>query len=289
MTNGPNKIPGPGSARNMIYIDTEDWLQTFCYSKCTDPRDKIFGFYGCFRSDLRSRINIDYSKEPAEVFRSFTQAVIESGNLYVICRTSCFDNRAKSHQNAPSWVPNFAAPKPHGKDMTLFSTSRKFSASGDLMTFYRFFNEGTVLLVRGVCIGTTQLVSPIFQLQPQPVRTASDLIPIMEHLAQCCKTLNVLQQYDGLAAFADSLMPFGGSAVLPALLRATNLKADYPTAGIPISNSKNLNFLLESMQRIHVARAMFSFMPVEIEKTRDQARHTGGYFGIWHRRNGDWR
>jgi hypothetical protein len=51
----------------------------------TDPRDKIFGFVGCFEPRVRGLIKVDYSKGLVDILTEMTVLLIkETGSLDAI-------------------------------------------------------------------------------------------------------------------------------------------------------------------------------------------------------------
>ncbi|KAF3038977.1 hypothetical protein E8E12_002657 [Didymella heteroderae] len=84
-----------------------DVLATFQYRQCFNPRDKVFGLLGLAPESFRSRIPLDYSRSPEEVYTDvFLAAVAETDNLNVL---SYIYGRRTGELDLPSFVPDFTA------------------------------------------------------------------------------------------------------------------------------------------------------------------------------------
>lgn len=84
-----------------------DILATFQYRQCFNPRDKVFGLLGLAPESFRSKIILDYSRSPEEVFTDVVLAAIaETGNLNVL---SYIYGRRARNLNLPSFIPDFTA------------------------------------------------------------------------------------------------------------------------------------------------------------------------------------
>jgi len=55
---GLDRLLKATSASDGRYMDLLRWRYSACERNATDPRDKIFGYYGCFPPDLREMITV---------------------------------------------------------------------------------------------------------------------------------------------------------------------------------------------------------------------------------------
>ena len=103
-TEGPRLLPAAGSGIRGEYLTLRRWFENHARIFATDPRDKVFGFYGCFAPEIREQIVVDYEKTVKEVLLEFVGLLIkEWGNLDVILEGARIV--AKS-PDLPSWAPN---------------------------------------------------------------------------------------------------------------------------------------------------------------------------------------
>jgi Heterokaryon incompatibility protein (HET) len=153
---GPHNLLAPGSMDKQIFISVKDWLGKYMHQYCSDPRDLIFGLYGCFEPDFRIKIDLDYAKSAVEVFHSFTKAIIEySGNLVPLAhKAKTTDSCQNSPVGWPSWVLNY----PKTKTRVIFSDGLHWHNICPPNCHY-FSNSEVDLAVRGVCLGSVEMIS----------------------------------------------------------------------------------------------------------------------------------
>ncbi len=139
----------------------------------SDPRDKVYGLVGV--SDARDGFKIDYSWSVHTVYLYTAQYIIKTTqNLDVIC---CKVHDRNSF-GLPSWVPDWARNDAHTEHrvMGLHIRSPPFRAGGDTIAITEFLEDGLVLRVEGIMIGTVKTVGIAVDLNKvlsQPVTGAS--------------------------------------------------------------------------------------------------------------------
>jgi hypothetical protein len=162
------------------------WI-TSVQGDCSDPRDKNFGFYSCFVPELSSQIVVDYTKLTIEVFREMVQAVIRlTGHLEIINEVDRFRRETVEAKKLPSWIPNFAG----GEYLYLVPSEKRVNTPENVpAAFYEISNRGTVLHVKGVCIGSAILVSDILEF-PQGC-VVMRRIAVANHFWRCSEQLGI--------------------------------------------------------------------------------------------------
>ncbi|KAF7505956.1 hypothetical protein GJ744_012398 [Endocarpon pusillum] len=90
-------------------------------AEATDPRDKIFGFFGICGDDVCEKIRVDYSKDVHSVYQEFARTALKAGDIFLLNHAGIAQ---ASSLNLPSWVPDWR----FAKDEPLFQ--REFDAGG---------------------------------------------------------------------------------------------------------------------------------------------------------------
>jgi hypothetical protein len=124
---------GPGTAANARLIDAEDWFARFSRRHCSEPRDLVFGFYGCFSPSVTHQIMIDYRQSTHQVFSQMCKILIGQSKSLEMVIQQAYVRNGKS--NLPSWVPDFTTPPkkcpvPFGKVYEPYTITRV----GELIT-----------------------------------------------------------------------------------------------------------------------------------------------------------
>lgn len=188
---GLNSMPEPGTALQQHFLSLEQWLDMVPLKRCSDPRDMIYGFHGCFPPNLRNRIPIDYSKRVDEVFVSMTILIIETSNQLDIILLGVYDTSpvAAHRQNRPSWVPDFQHIAMDREILKVLSAR----ATGSLKPDYSFKNDNTILCTKGIQLGIIQRITPTIRYLDRAERlvSAPSSQEIMEHLRHIFQILEV--------------------------------------------------------------------------------------------------
>ena len=118
----------------------------------TDPRDKIFAFYGLYNLFAQQRLNANYRTSMSQVYTSATRTLIDQdGNLEIL--SACVYPTQRS-ADLPSWVPDFSLPG-------INSVPGTYSADAGI-EYQPIDNKTSApasLSLRGVQIGTISEVS----------------------------------------------------------------------------------------------------------------------------------
>lgn len=94
----------PSSLPRKRFVDFDNWI-TLCYQRlCSDPRDQVFGFWGCFPPEIRQQVKVNYSLSLEEMLRQTTIAFLATKpGLDFLVGSNYFDSKP----NLPSWMPGY--------------------------------------------------------------------------------------------------------------------------------------------------------------------------------------
>lgn len=279
---------GPGSARSGTLVSAHDWLNDFCPKRnCSDPRDKVFGFYNCLAPDLCVHINVDYTKSTREVFSEMVEALIRTtGQLETLNYVDKFSRNTLEPDALPSWVPNFAG---EGNVMGSLTTTSERIPGEIPLAFYEISHRGTVLHVKGGCIGTAALLSDVFI--PLKIGDKSESIDqrynsILEHFAVCKQQLDVDEQ--GVGDFTNAFIGLdGGPEIeenLQSLLTGSHLSSNDINQQMQTTYDGSPQDIIY-LWTMHHHRPMFTW--TDAYPTKANAAHqlefSQFHFGIGHR------
>ncbi|KAJ6098846.1 hypothetical protein N7467_000381 [Penicillium canescens] len=141
--------------------------------KSKDPKDKVFALYGLL-SELEIPIPPpDYSLSVETVYREATMASINyDRNLYILYHAPSDRRR----ETLASWVPDWAEDGWEQSDPRYGLLRSRFSASGSAEPVWRFSEDGTALILRGMIVDTI-----IFRNEPL-LSEGSDIGEILQRL-----------------------------------------------------------------------------------------------------------
>jgi hypothetical protein len=164
-----------------------NYLAETRWAEATDPRDKVYGILSLAQFDRTlghwqdegedSRwipFIVSYAEPESKVFISVAKAIISSSRSLDILRFTKYPTRQA--EDYPSWVPNWADPKPHPVDSHLSLTNiykthsnaswrpyRSDPIHDDIthhcMPYYRFQGEN-ILTIKGIHYDTIVSCSP---------------------------------------------------------------------------------------------------------------------------------
>jgi hypothetical protein len=255
---GPNALPEPGSARMMRYVTAQEWQKLVTVKKCHDPRDLVFGFYGCFVSELRDRISIDYGREVGDIFRLMTQAIVETTHdLSVIFQAK----PSGLGLERPSWSPDYRE-----KPIPIAFSNANFRPSAPADRVYEFMDDGKILRVKGVCIGTIQARTAVYRSDARMHQNVSQLdgLGFARHMIASCEDLEMVSDDATVVAFADVCQPFVSFQDMEFVTRLLTYDAHLDGK----SNDAKAyelymreHLALDCSSAFHDGRVMFSFIP----------------------------
>lgn len=239
-TFGPRSFPLPGQAWNGNHITTKDWLKAGSYERlCNDPRDRVFGLWGCFSQDIRNSIVVDYSQDYEMVFTQFFRTLIENTRslnpLLDSCARSWKEAKDLDDWRGPSWVRRFNFPNSE------FDHNLKGrSAFGSLPTYFRFSNESQFLHTKGIQIGTVGQCSKFFPLTAK--LRQSDILELARHIQTASQELNVPKESTDL--FINSCTGLPEKSELRSFVRAALSKQFKGTQDLSINDWQEVLILL---------------------------------------------
>jgi hypothetical protein len=208
---GPNSLLRPGWLQTQDHLPVDQLLCKFSSKACSDPRDKIFGFWGLFSPEMQHLVPVDYSKSIPEVYRSTTEAIIKTTRrMDVICwprykSTTQIVEPGSWESDLPSWTPNWNR-RHIGVSLALHPLHQHFNACSSHSAFYRFLDNGRTLQTRGICLGN------ILHMQQRTVIDHNRSLPLDPDLNLLWSYVNSCRDY--LKASFDSIE---GDALLSTL------------------------------------------------------------------------
>jgi len=95
-------FPPLATAHCGISLTVSKWIEYAHIKQSRDPRDKIFGFYNCFPTEIRQQLNVDYSKNLSEVLIELMPLLFkEAKTLDIMFKRK---GMLGQHPDVPSWV-----------------------------------------------------------------------------------------------------------------------------------------------------------------------------------------
>lgn len=167
--------------------NSRELFQHSRHCQATDPKDRVYGILGSLKPGL---IKVNYEADVQEIYRSFTQAIIqdeESICVLNLCGTS------HSLPGLPSWVPDFSVGRSssHLPGLGESGGPRRIDRSESHLTKVlpgmEFRNDGKQLVVKGKAVDT--------------VRVVGDEMPVsMEYAIGTEKFCKIISEWESLAA-----------------------------------------------------------------------------------------
>jgi hypothetical protein len=275
---GLNALPRPGAALAEEYTTLQEWRNVVEIMECTDPRDMVFGYYGCFPADIRRQIVIDYSKSLEDILVHTMRVLVEdSDRLDVILDTP----ESRTGPPLPSWVPRVRQSE-LSKFIFRFS---EFEAHGDVPPVYRFCDGDKVLQVGGVCVAVVQATAQHFHKDESIpglrdwMQSESLYIDFMTYLFGVHESLDIPLQGDLFECYVAAIVAHTGTkpAVVHYLLKGC-LEAGFDPSKWPFKPEWSKP--LWQIGFAHFGRRMFSFVGTKtLDKVGDgdACRPIAGY------------
>ncbi|KAF4337924.1 heterokaryon incompatibility (het-6OR allele) [Fusarium beomiforme] len=151
---------------------TQDFLAAislFRIRHCSDPRDRVFGYFGLRLPgvDVKSRIPIDYTIRTSVLYRNLATAMIEtSQTLDVLSHVLHESAVEKRTQDLPSWVPDWDARIDDRYHLTYTERTnmiRHCHASGDMRPEWNVDDSGHVK-TRALVVAEIEATAPGYPL-----------------------------------------------------------------------------------------------------------------------------
>ena len=151
------------------HLSLESWFKIFVLMhdpRCSEPRDKIYAFYGLLAPEIRKQIPINYNMPVEELFTLITKVYIEqTGNLWLLSLVevsprSCSTTRSGT-TTLPSWAFNFAGERSYFLrwHLPICDKGTKLKDDKTARHYYQFNLDGNPRLhVKGIRIGEVQEV-----------------------------------------------------------------------------------------------------------------------------------
>lgn len=151
-------------------------LQVFLRNRlamATDPRDKIFAFYGMFKRDSIAALLSypDYNAKCSDVYTQVAMGILKhSYNLDIFTASNVSDSTKSEISGLPSWVPDWSASdlgepllwKNIEHDMPILA-KQDYRAAGNSSCYPIFREDNTKLCLKGYIIDTIYCLGPSFE------------------------------------------------------------------------------------------------------------------------------
>ena len=232
-------------------------------SKCSDPRDRIYGILSQLYETKHIKIIPDYSKSVVDVYTEITQRRISYFLSLDIISQCELDDHA-SALPLPIWVPDWSIPRRtrdlHVSVPALFHSMKKFS-----------FIDGRLLRVYGI---TVCRIATVLSFNQEDLHSGSDIETIRELrrlLLELGKSQSVRAKYNSDERFLEAccrnlwLNNFGDRWI-PALPQAVSHDDCFAVlknaqgsdrAGLELPNLRTIPHCLERLRENCAARVLF--------------------------------
>jgi hypothetical protein len=215
---GPKSLPDLGSARHGVWLDLDQWMAMVPLKEATDPRDMIFGFYGCLDLDSRRLIQVDYSRDPIEVLIKMSHDLLKHSNSLDIFMQDSTLVQDSSPSPFPSWFPPLWLGKNKARMMTT-PAFKHYHSSKDIPPIYDFLDQGKTLHTKGRVVATIGAIASSMHgtqhdgVYPKFEEDESPFDTVMSHFLRVWQTFNVPLNHwrmrDFLCAFHPSVLSKG--------------------------------------------------------------------------------
>ncbi|KAF2005594.1 HET-domain-containing protein [Amniculicola lignicola CBS 123094] len=168
----------PGYGQQKRYLRIPSWLGCYLRNRdCTNPRDCVFAYYGCFPPEARRHIEPDYERSPLNMALDVTKAWIASEKnldflLEIGCRESCWRRpEIPSVQCIPSWLPSYFGKQTNCSGRVVAGPDVPQARPPLSKPIVRFDNKNNAMYVKGVLLGTIEDVGtphykPVLNFKP---------------------------------------------------------------------------------------------------------------------------
>ncbi|CZR62771.1 uncharacterized protein PAC_12668 [Phialocephala subalpina] len=251
----------PGSGRRKEYLRLPIWLESYCCLRdCTESRDHVFAYHGCFPPFVRDRIRLAYNMSLEQIAMDVTLAWIDSErNLDFLSQVG---RRGKwiSKQQVPTWIPNYFGTRASINSLTDYSETPRQTTAPPV---FRFLDGNSVLEVKGVWLGA------INSTGTQPTGSGSFQVEgldtyLLEQLSHSQGLINNLEpDFRELIHMSfnreDLLSKFGEDSHI---VKNISASYDFTRGGIEVYNVGQLIHIVSNHTRIS-----FRFNPVEASRS----------------------
>ncbi len=154
------------------------WALQLCpNTHCSDPKDKVYGFYGCFPGNVRNDLAVNRERDLPEIFEEITTIFCaRTHDLLCINLVEAFGQAGQSGTGIPSWIPDYGRSNLTAVQRFKHCHVLYPQRAGSVHVSFSRNREGISLL----CAEAVPLANDFKQSEPL-ILTASgtDLIPIM--------------------------------------------------------------------------------------------------------------
>jgi hypothetical protein len=178
---GPSNLITPGSVKSQNFPSIKNWLAIISNARCSDPRDTVFAFHGCFSPEIRNIIDVDYTKSIEDILWQTTLAFVKTtGDLSIIAYGS-----KPQKLSTPTWTLNIGDTRKLG-----FPALQDSPPSIEKpLPLHQLQCCDRVLEVRGICLGMVEKIGPIFAAMDANIPFAKGTY-FTDHLLQTAALLS---------------------------------------------------------------------------------------------------
>lgn len=161
----------PRQLANTDDLDFGTWTDLCSLKDSSDPRDLVFGFWGCFPPDVQHEIRVDYSLSPAQVLTTCKQALLQRTSRLDFLGQSNF-SRESNAAKIPSWDPELRFNRPWRQAQWAMSV---FEAHGtdqsdqrwgpEQKAFRELLDDAKILHVKGRWLGEVAMAAKSFPFE----------------------------------------------------------------------------------------------------------------------------
>jgi hypothetical protein len=250
-------------AQVMPLFTLQRWRHCLAY----DPRDKVYGLMGMFRSSNFPRIQCDYTLSPAKVFARMTLDLFDLSKSFL----PLFGLRGEQQvtPNLPTWALDMVRPE------NPINTGAKFwehydrqfffnadARKGQKDRFYEYTNDESTLKLKGICIDKVYQVDIGIEVDEDDRRPTDEFIATLSRRKQQWLELTTEKQIEEYPVLGVSLRDAFWQTMLGGVLteneRVTRLvsSADITLYEEYETNGRN-NEAAETIQSMILNQAFF--------------------------------
>jgi hypothetical protein len=167
----------PGFGRSKKYLSIPSWLGCYVrYRDCSNPRDCLFAYYGCFAPEARRQIKVDYARSALGMAADITRAWIASEKdldflLQIGSRDLWWADPIADPRSIPSWLPSYFGKENNCIGTVFAGPDRPGVQRRTRNPVVGFAEHSNALHIRGILLGTINSLgkprmNPIAECEP---------------------------------------------------------------------------------------------------------------------------
>lgn len=207
--------------------DLRDLLVMLRRTDCSDPRDRIYGILGIIENNadrFSDLLKPDYQISVQDLYVSACKVLVEDDRDLSLLHYSCLGGE---DSDLPSWVPDWRRTPTTYSDINI-------QYADLLMDYTELDVEGSVLLVKGVCVGHVEKVEPFKLVEATYEDTYENMQRIINSFTKAetqtdsrATTKDLIRIIQNDRTFTDFNFDADGAETTITLDQATDLMLDY--------------------------------------------------------------